>query len=129
MKKIGLVLCLLLLTGCGGLQQEEKIRDLEFTVVQPAEEPEALSTIINEKKEEPFQLTFSTGNDLYLVVGYGPQYIGSSIQIKEIYETKTQINLDTTLIGPENVVDETKKAYPYIVVKIENIMDKQVNMY
>lgn len=128
MKRIVFLLCLLLLTGCG-LQKEEKIRDLEFTVVQPSEEPEALQTIINEKKQEAFELTFCTGNDLYLVVGYGPQYIGSSIQVKEVYETKTQINLDTTLIGPETVVDETKMSYPYIVVKIENIMDKQVNMY
>jgi hypothetical protein len=119
---------LMMLTGCAVTQEmPEKIRDLDFTVVGADEEPQALVDIISEKKEEPFQMSYTLGEDLYIVVGYGAQELGGySIQVNECYETESSIFVDTTLLGPESqeeMIDTV--TYPYIVIKMEFI-DKNV---
>lgn len=45
-----LVLCVLLLTGCGLFREEKiKLRDLDFTVLSDEKIPEELKTVIAEK--------------------------------------------------------------------------------
>ena len=70
------LLCLftaaLLLAGCGFLKEETiKLRDLEFTVLSEEKIPAELLTIIEEKKADPFQITYSDNQYLYICVGYG----------------------------------------------------------
>ena len=78
------VLCVLLLTGCG-LFQEEKI-------------PEELKTVIAEKGTEPFHLTYSDDQNLYISIGYGQQKTGGySIAVDELYLTEDAIYVGTTL--------------------------------
>ena len=85
--------------------------------------PAELKQIITEKTLQPFKLTFNDEQNLYIVVGYGPQSTGGySIAVKELYLTENYIVLDTGLLGPEkgeNPAPET--SYPYIVVKTENL--------
>ena len=85
--------------------------------------PEELRQIIEEKKAQPFKLTFNDEQNLYIVVGYGAQSTGGySIAVKELYLTDNSIVIDTELLGPEkgeNPAPET--SYPYIVVKTENL--------
>lgn len=126
------ILCVLLsawLAGCGQTQptQEEKLRDLEFTVVATAEQPETLQEVIEEKKAEGFQICYTKGDYLYLAIGYGVQSTGGySISVNTVYETENTIVVDTTLIGPEaQETAETVESYPYVVIKIENI-DKTI---
>ena len=81
----------------------------------------------DEKKENPFQMTYSDGNYKYIVVGYGRQQSGGySVQVKEVYDTENTICVRTALVGPEEA-DAAKEqpSYPYIVIKIQN-MDKTV---
>ncbi len=106
--------------GCGR-QPEEKIQDLDFTVVADSELPAELKTAVETRREEDFRLTYSAGQDLYLAVGYGAQASGGySIQVKELYLTESGIVLDTELLGPEEPAESGEEAsYPYIVLKIQ----------
>lgn len=111
-----------MLTGCSMSKDDEnKVRDLEFTVTGEADVPEELQKIISEKKTSPFKLTYSNDQNLYIVVGYGEQPTGGySISVDDLYLTDNSIVIDTELKGPEK--GETpgeEKSYPYIVVKTE----------
>ena len=122
---ISLFLCFV---GCSGQKlSTEKLRDIDFTVVDEEDIPDELEDMIEEKEEEPFKLTYADQGNLYIAVGYGEQPTsGYSIEVKELYETKNAIYIHTNLIGPakdERVVE--RRTYPYIVVKLEFI-DKNV---
>ncbi len=105
----------------------EKLRDIEFTVVPNKEVPEELKTMIDEKGENPFKLTYADNGELYIAVGYGKQPTsGYSINVKELYETENAIYIHTNLIGPakdEKILE--RATYPHIAVKTEYI-DKNV---
>ena len=126
MKKRMILICVLmaaavLLGGCGSDAGEEKVKDLDFTVVEEKSVPGELAKLIEEKKLNEFRLTYTDDESLYLVTGFGEQETGGySISVNECYLTETSIVFDTTLIGPSK--DETvqqKASYPYIVVKTE----------
>lgn len=110
------------ITGCKKEDTEvKKIKDLEFTTVEDADLPGELKEIIDEKKEEPFKLSYSNKDNLYIVVGYGKQNSGGySISVDELYLTSNAIYINTTLIGPskEDMVSQGV-TYPYVVVKLE----------
>lgn len=120
-----MVICFLisfLLAGCTMLSEERiKLRDLEFTVLSEEKIPEELLTIISEKKGEPFKLTFSDNEYLYISIGYGEQVTGGySIAVNELYLTDSAIYVNTSLLGPEtSVQSENAPSYPYIVLKTE----------
>ena len=119
---------LFLFLGCrmSGLS-EEKLSDLEFTVVPADDVQEDIRKLIGEKKEGPFQMSYSDGNYKYIVVGYGKKDTGGySIQVDEVYDTENTICVKTTLLGPESDDAQVQvPSYPYIVIKIENL-DKTV---
>ena len=123
-KWIPVILPILIIMGFTGCKEEEKIRNLDFTVVSNECIPKELLEEIESKKEEEFQLTFQDQNYLYLCVGYGKKETGGySICVKDFYLTESSIVLDTTLLGPKH--DDKKKnsdnSYPYIVIKTEYI--------
>lgn len=132
MKKVVALLLVVVLTtmlyGCKTeTAKDEKLKDLEFTVVECVDEPEQLKTMIEEKKIQSMKLSYSDGEYLYVVVGYGEQKSGGfSIQVNEFYETDNAIYIDTTLLGPNegDVVTEAL-TYPYVVIKTEYI-DKPI---
>lgn len=116
------IIMLFLLSGCNMKKDdEEKVRDLEFTVVGEADAPQQLKTILAEKRTQPFKITFTDEQNLYIAVGYGPQQTGGySIQVEELYLTDNAIVLDTELLGPEKeeeVAPET--SYPFIIIRTE----------
>ena len=122
------VILLSLMTGCSAEKlRTEKLRDIEFTVVDEENIPEELEEMIEEKEEKPFKLTYADNGALYIAVGYGEQPTsGYSIEVQELYETENAIYIHTNLIGPakdEKIVEQ--KTYPYLVVKLEFI-DKNV---
>ncbi len=118
------VLMLVLLpTGCKKDEETPagKLNDLEFTVVEEADLPEELLKIINEKKENPFKLSYTSEDSLYIARGYGAQRSGGySITVKELYLSEQGIYFQTELIGPsqEDLVSQAI-THPYIVVKLE----------
>lgn len=115
-------MAVLFVTACSVEKlSEEKIKDLEFTVVASDEIPEEFMQQIEEGKEEPMKLTYADKGYLYIAKGYGTEETsGYSIEVKELYETKNSICMKTELLGPdksEKIVE--KETYPFIVVKIE----------
>lgn len=135
MKRHKLVVLLLVIVvtvlGIAACKTEEtdikKLRDLEFTVVEDADLPGELKEIIDEKKENPFKLSYSNKDYLYIVVGYGKQNSGGySISVDELYLTSNAIYIDTNLIGPSQADLITQGVtYPYVVVKLE-FLDKNI---
>lgn len=113
-----------ILTGCSvEKENQEKVRDLEFTVVGEADLPEELKNLIAEKKMAPFKLTYSNDQGLFIAVGYGEQPSGGySITVEELYLTENAIVIDTELQGPEK--GETvgaEKSYPFVVIRTEQL--------
>lgn len=135
MRRLGkLILLLMIIVNVLGLAacktedtDVKKLKDLEFTVVEDADLPGELKEIIDEKKENPFKLSYSNKDNLYIVVGYGKQNSGGySISVEQLYLTSNAIYIDTNLIGPSKDDLVTQGVtYPYIVVKLE-FLDKSV---
>lgn len=105
----------------------KKIKDLEFTVVEDADIPEPLKKIIDEKKKQPFKMSYTNSDYLYIVVGYGEQPTGGySISVDDLFLTSNAVYIFTNLIGPSEKDYVTNAlTYPYVVVKTEFI-DKVV---
>ena len=126
-KGIILISCLIIglnLFGCSTqTDRTEKLRDLEFTVLDKDDIPESFIEEITDRVEKGFKLTFEDQGYLYIAEGYGKQETsGYSIEVAEIYETENAIYVQTDLIGPSN--DEKiveRPTYPYIVLKTESI--------
>lgn len=122
---LGLIITLCMgLTGCvNTIDQSEKLQDLDFTVLSEERIPEELMTIIQERWENPFKLTYTDQEYLYICVGYGKQDTGGySIAVDELYETSNAIVAETMLLGPkEKIQGDNIASYPYIVIKLENI--------
>ncbi len=118
------LLPLCMAAGCGTEKEEyTKTGEVEFTVVEEADVPTELLDVIKEKKSEPFKLTYTAEDALYLAQGYGEQPSGGySIAVEELFQAKEGICFKTTLIGP--AADEkvtTAVTYPYIVIKLQKM--------
>ncbi len=118
------LLCMLFVCSCGSKEDAgQKEKDLEFTIVADKDIPANLMTIINNRRQEPFQLTYATADTLYIAVGYGTQKTGGySIRIPACYLTKSHIVLRTELLGPsEGAAVSQLVSYPFVVIKTEMI--------
>ncbi len=122
-----LVGCIFLLAGCAMKSSEKiRLRDLDFTVLSEDVIPKELLDVIEERKEEPFELSFKDGKNLYLVVGYGKQETGGySIVVEDLYLTEEAIYVSTGLLGPDPGQKGTRESYPVIVIKTE-LLDKTI---
>ena len=124
-----LAICLFVcLTGCSIKQvHTEKLRDIDFTVVDETKIPKEFSKIIEKKKETPFKLTYADKGILYIAEGYGKKEItGYSVEVDECYETANAIYIHTNLLGPTKQETSMERvSYPYVVIKMEFI-DKNV---
>lgn len=104
----------------------KKMKNIDFTVVTESEIPQEVNSIIEERKENGFKVTYSDKEYTYIIIGYGKQkYEGYSIKVKEMYETQNVIYVKTEFKGPEEYTNTEKPSYPYIVIKIEDT-DKNV---
>lgn len=109
-------------TGCrGGADADNKVQDLDFTVVGENEIPAQLGELIAQKRERPFKLTYADGSDMYIVIGEGPQKGGGfSIAVREFYLTDNSIVIKTELMGPESSeASGTDLSYPVLVIKTQ----------
>ena len=113
------VITAFLLSGCRFVRiEEEERKPVAYTVVEKSDIPEELSRIMEEKKEKEFQLSYETGEDLYLAKGYGRQMSGGySIQVEELGESGNGLFFVTRLLGPEDLKEAGVKSYPCIVIK------------
>ena len=109
MRRFGAEILLLVLLCCllGGCSIE-KVRagdgvKPEYTVMKEEDFPEKVKELINENKEEEFQMTYQDQGYLYLLKGYGKQETGGySIQIEDLSLWENAIHIKTVLMGPED---------------------------
>lgn len=94
-KVLGIVLGMLCfcipLWGCAMLEtSDKKVSEIDFTVVSPEELPEEIRTMIDERKNEAFQMAYHDGTYSYIIVGYGQQETsGYSISVNDVYQGRT----------------------------------------
>lgn len=125
MKKAVCLLAILVLaavlSGCGLIRiEEEERKPVDYTVVERQDIPAALDEIMNEKKEKEFQISYQTGEALYLAKGYGRQMSGGySIQVEELGVSSNGLFFVTRLIGPKDLNEAGVPSYPCIVIKTE----------
>ncbi|HIZ08473.1 MAG TPA: protease complex subunit PrcB family protein [Candidatus Eubacterium avistercoris] len=124
-----LLVCGLVLTACGIEKKDSaKVRDMDYTVLQPEEVPDELKEVIEEKKEGDFKVTYTYGGYLYIARGFGMQETGGySIQVKKLYLASNAVYFEAELTGPGK--DEKPKeavSYPYIVIKTEAVDENVV---
>lgn len=118
-----LVVCLILsVVGCEkDTESTERGKDWDYTVVAVRDCPEDFLKELEEKKVNPFQMTYMDGEYLYVALGYGEQATGGfSIAVCGLYESGDKLCFETELRGPgkDEVVKE-KPSYPYVIVKTE----------
>ena len=117
-----------LLCACKDMKAEgKKIGELNFEILAEEDIPAEVNDIISERQKNEFKTTYTDEKALYIIIGYGKQATGGySIRVDELYETKNNIYIGTTFIGPERNEKVTQtESYPYIVVKLDYI-DKTV---
>lgn len=124
-----LLVCGLALTACGIEKKDStKVRDMDYTVLEPEEVPDELKEVIDEKKEGDFKVTYTYGGYLYIARGFGMQETGGySIQVKKLYLASNAVYFEAELTGPQK--DEKPKeavSYPYIVIKTEAVDENVV---
>lgn len=101
---------------------DKKIKDLDYTICDESKLPDALVDLINERKQEPFKLTYRTKDYLYIVVGYGAQdRTDLSVVMSELYLTENSIFVNTDMTSIEDTtLEDNKVTYPWLAVKCEH---------
>ncbi|MCC8102649.1 MAG: protease complex subunit PrcB family protein [Clostridiales bacterium] len=119
-------LATLFLAGCQKAEEGERT-ETDFSVVTEKELPQELLEVIEENKENEMRLTWTDGEEMYLVRGYGKQSTGGySIAVAECAENEETLWFETRLIGPQDTEGLSREAsYPYLVVKIA-LTEKEV---
>lgn len=124
-----LFICCLFFCACGIQKTDStKVRDLDYTVLEPEEIPDQLMEMIEEKKEGDFRLTYTYEGYLYIARGFGMQETGGySIQVKELYLSSNAVYFETELLGPGKDEKAAQAvSCPYIVVKTEAVDENVV---
>lgn len=116
------LILLCILAGCGFFTtSEERVSEVEYTVVEERDLPEELKRIIDTKKDKELRMTYATKEYTYIVAGYGEQSTnGYSICVDDLYASENAIVVKLSLLGPgknENITEV--KTTPYIVMKVE----------
>lgn len=127
-------------SGCRKEAARER-QELDFTVCAQTELPDDLRGLIEEKKTQAFQISYTTKENLYIVVGYGEHdRTNLCVVVEELYKTDRAIYVKTdlktmesmeqdqadrqrkTASGTDSTPTDTKHAepsmYPYIVIRL-----------
>lgn len=118
-----LMLCMLL-AGCNYKGKDVR-SDIEFTVCCEKDIPEDFLKIIEDKKQNPFAMSYVTDNEMYVAVGYGAHNQRNlNVVVEDFYVTDKAIYLDTNLFTTKMTPTDAARTgevsmYPYIVLKCD----------
>lgn len=104
-------------------KSKEKIRDLEFVVLQEEEIPEELKKQMDAEQMKDYRMTYTEQEKLYIARGYGERETdGYRVGVKECYETENMICIHTELLGPEKGEKlRREKTNPHVVVMLSAV--------
>ena len=124
------MLILLALCACSlRFDDEEKLRDVSYAIVEDGEIPQELQERMEEEKQEAFRLTYADEGWLYLARGYGRRRRGLPVEVTACYESTNAVCLRTRLLGPSRTEEIPEgAAWPRVVVRME-YCDKNVLFY
>lgn len=101
--------------------EEEKVQDLEYTIVNQEDQPEEVQLLIADNKTSKMKMSYTDQGLEYIIIGYGAQETsGYSVEVLEVYESENAVYVITNLLGPlsgEDIVE--LPTYPYIVICIQ----------
>lgn len=125
---LAVLLCGLLgtVTGCEKKTPEPR-EDIAFTVCGKTQLPDALSEMIEEKKQHAFQISYATKEYLYIVVGYGAHDRANlQVTVEDLFKTDRAIYVKTNLETCEATSADAQEVgdasmYPYIVIRCERM--------
>lgn len=111
---------LLVLTACSVMNKEDGERTaMEYEQMDIRDIPKDLQKEIEERKAEPFQMTYRDMEYLYIAEGYGEkEESGYCIELTACAQTAEAIYIEAILHGPggEGMICETN--YPLYVVRV-----------
>ncbi len=122
-------ICLaLFLSGCHVMEEDEVKKRLDYTISSYDRLPRELQEVIDRKKEQPFQITYSNRDSCFIVIGYGGQQMGKyGIQVRELYALRDGYHVRTELIGTGKGTKEGKDGIvytPFIIIKTRRLYGK-----
>ena len=127
-KIIAILICAALaayINGCNVKNiDEEKIRDLEYVIMEEENIPEEVYEQVIASQDEFCRKAYVCSDVLYIVVCYGAQPTeGYTIEVNQLYESSNAVIVETTLKGPSGM-DKVAEviSYPYIVLQVENVV-------
>lgn len=110
-----IILTCIMLCGCSKENPPDKIADADFTVITGSDIPEELQSLINERKKNPFSLTFTDQSYLYVVRGYGKQSCGGyKITVNDFCKREDGLYFDTELSVPKATI--LMSAVPILIL-------------
>lgn len=114
------VLCMILSVGCSVQKvTADNTEERSYETVMEEDIPEEMKDPIQERKDEPFLLTYADQGWLYIAKGYGKQETdGYEIQVESFGESENAIVLKTIFLGPEpdEKIQEVP-TFPYVVIR------------
>lgn len=104
-------------------KNKEKIRNLNFRVLQEEEIPEELKEQMDAERMEAYRITYTDQGKLYIARGYGEKETnGYRVDVTECYETENTICIHTELLGPEKGEKiQRRKTNPHVVVSLSAV--------
>lgn len=114
--------CLVLLTGCDLYEIKEDGDDLTYDICDDTMLPEELLSVINSKKEDAFNLTYSNNTYTYIVICSGKQTRDDvGIVIEKMYMDENAIYVEWVIrqtATPSDASTGDTVSFPYIVLRI-----------
>jgi hypothetical protein len=127
-----LLFCMCIFTGCTWYQVKEDGEELTYDICDDTMLPEELLTVINSKKEEAFNLTYSNNTYTYIVICSGRQDRDDvGVEIEKMYMDENAIYVESVLkqistsgdvgnadTGNTDAGNVDTVTWPYTVIRI-----------
>jgi hypothetical protein len=109
-------------TGCTLYEVKEDGEELTYDICDDTMLPEELLTVINNKKEEAFNLTYSNNTYTYIVICSGKQNRDDvGVVVEKMYMDENAIYIESVLrqiATPSDAVSTDTVTFPYTVIRI-----------
>jgi hypothetical protein len=114
-----------MLGGCVSHSQiaQTDREEMAYTVMDMEQLPAQLTELIEANRQKEIRMSYTSGEDLYLIRGYGEQQSsGCRIEVLECSQSEDDILLETQLIGPDKSGQETgdDSTCPVLVLRIDS---------
>lgn len=116
------VMMLCIFSACTLFKEAEEGEKVDYDICDESMLPQELKDIINSKKEEAFNLTYSNNTYTYIVICAGTQNRGDvGIEIEALYKDDNAIYVDGVLKQIASAGDATENTvyFPYTVLRIQ----------